>query len=169
MNNDAPRATGVLDADSTLHFRRVLPLSREEAWAAITDSDRTARWFGAWRAEQIPGPIVVTMTAEEGSPDAPGEITEVEPLDHYVMVSDVGGDQWVLTVGIEASDGEGDRTTVTLSHPVSDPEQAAMIGPGWDFYLDRLVAAETGGDVDAISFEPDYVPALCEYYRGLYA
>ena len=39
------------------------------------------------------------------------------------------------------------------------------MGPGWEYYLDRLVAAETGGDLAAIDFERDYYPAMAEYYR----
>jgi hypothetical protein len=51
---------------------------------------------------------------------------------------------------------------------MSDPTVAADVGPGWDYYLDRLVAAETGGDVAAIDFT-DYHPADCEYYRSLFS
>ena len=43
---------------------------------------------------------------------------------------------------------------------------AESVGPGWEFYLDRLVAAETGGDVAAIDFERDYYPAMVEHYRA---
>ena len=43
-----------------------------------------------------------------------------------------------------------------------------MIGPGWEFYLDRRVAARTGADVAAIAFEPDYVPGRCDHFRALY-
>jgi hypothetical protein len=39
------------------------------------------------------------------------------------------------------------------------------VGPGWEYYLDRLVAAETGGDVAAIDFDRDYYPAMQEHYR----
>ena len=44
---------------------------------------------------------------------------------------------------------------------------AAGVGPGWEYYLDRLVAAETGGDVAAIDFD-DYHPAQSDYYRALF-
>lgn len=165
----APTASGTRDADSTLHFRRVLPLSREEAWAAITASDRTARWFGPWSGEKVPGPITVTMLSEESAPAMPGEILEVQQLEHYVLRTGPDESPWVITMSLESDDAEGDSTTVTLSQQVTDPEEAAMIGPGWDFYLDRLVAAEAGQDPEAITFEPAYIPGLCDHYRGLYA
>jgi hypothetical protein len=40
------------------------------------------------------------------------------------------------------------------------------MGPGWEYYLDRLVAAETGGDPAAVDFERDYYPAMEEHYRA---
>jgi len=42
---------------------------------------------------------------------------------------------------------------------------AESVGPGWDYYLDRLVAAETGGDLTAIDFD-DYYPAFAAHYRA---
>jgi len=30
----------------------------------------------------------------------------------------------------------------------------ASVGPGWDYYLDRLVTAYDGGDVAQVAFEP---------------
>ena len=45
---------------------------------------------------------------------------------------------------------------------------ATDVGPGWDYYLDRLVAAETGGDVVAVDFA-EYHPADADHYRGLFS
>ena len=45
---------------------------------------------------------------------------------------------------------------------------AAGVGPGWEYYLDRLVAAETGADVAAIDFD-DYYPAQSDHYRAMFA
>lgn len=168
MTPTTPAPSGHRAADDTLTFRRVLPLALEEAWAAITDSDRTARWFGPWSGAEVPGPITVTMLSEDGAPAMPGEVTEVVSMDHYVLRTGPEESSWVITMSVEADDAEGDSTAVTLSQQVTDPEEAAMIGPGWDYYLDRLVAAETGQDPDAITFEPAYIPGLCEHYRGLY-
>jgi hypothetical protein len=56
------------------------------------------------------------------------------------------------------------RTVLTFTQPQIDPVEAESVGPGWEYYLDRLVAAETGGDVAAIDFERDYYPAMAEHY-----
>ena len=57
---------------------------------------------------------------------------------------------------------------VGLMGEVADATLAEGVGPGWDYYLDRLVAAETGddlaADLAAIDFD-DYFPALSEHYR----
>ena len=44
----------------------------------------------------------------------------------------------------------------------TDPDVAASVGPGWDSYLDRLVAAETGQPVNSIDFD-DYYPGLSDH------
>ena len=42
------------------------------------------------------------------------------------------------------------------------------MGAGWEYYLDRLVAAETGDDVGAVDFDRDYYPAMAAHFRGLF-
>lgn len=73
---------------------------------------------------------------------------------------------WVVALDVTA---DGDGSVVTLTQDTDDAELAASVGPGWEYYLDRLVAAREGRDVEAIAFEPDYVPGLSEHYRALLA
>ncbi|MGS0686750.1 hypothetical protein ACVBEQ_16665 [Nakamurella sp. GG22] len=59
------------------------------------------------------------------------------------------------------------RRNTAYLHPARfRPGRGGELGPGWEYYLDRLVAAETGGDVAGIDFDRDYYPAMVEYYRG---
>lgn len=161
----SPTATGRRHGDGTMSFRRPLPLTVEETWAAITDPQRTARWFGPWSGDPSAGPIVVTMTAEEGSPDMPATVLEARRSERLRLQAGEGPDAWVLTLTVESAP-EG--SAVTLIQVIEDPQTASSIGPGWDYYLDRLVAAETGGDVAAIEFDPDYYPGLGDAYRALF-
>lgn len=85
----------------------------EEVWAAISESELTARWFGTF---------------------------EVEPT----------------TAG----------SSLTLSHLVTDPSSIENVGPGWEYYLDRLAAALGGTDPDHVDWE-DYYPAMQPYYLAL--
>jgi hypothetical protein len=56
-------------------------------------------------------------------------------------------------------------TTLTFAQEVGDAVLAESVGPGWDYYLDRMVAAETGDDLGSIDFD-DYYPVLAEHYRA---
>ena len=103
------------------------------------------------------------MTFEGQEP--PGdemEIRECAPPRRLAVTSQVGEQRWYLDVDLTEADGV---TTLAFSQPDVDPEDALSVGPGWEFYLDRLVAAETGGDLAAIDFERDYYPAMAEHYR----
>ena len=57
---------------------------------------------------------------------------------------------WHLDLHLAEEDG---ITTLTFTQPGIDPVEAESVGPGWEYYLDRLVAAETDGDVGAIDFD----------------
>lgn len=145
-------------------IERVLDLSPGEAWDALTASERTARWIGPWSGDPSSGPIDLTMTAEEGSPSMPLRIDECEAPVRAAVSAGEGDDVWTLFGEVRPADEGG--SVIALSQLIDDPEKASAVGPGWEFYLDRLVAAETGGDPDAIDFD-DYYPSMADYYRAL--
>ena len=66
-----------------------------------------------------------------------------------------------------SSTEHGGTTTLTFSQSVPDAEMAAGIGPGWEYYLDRLVAAETGADVAAIDFATT-TRGQSDHYRAMF-
>ena len=157
-----PRASGYLAPSGAVVFPRRLPLSREEAWAAVTDPARTARWIGSWSGDPASGTVEMTMSAEEGSPAETVGVLRCEAPN--LVVVRIGPDGWVVTVRIE---GDDDEVTISLEQDIADADAASGIGPGWDFYLDRLVEAEAGRDPEALRFSPDYHPALADHYRAL--
>jgi hypothetical protein len=69
---------------------------------------------------------------------------------------------WVWQVDLAESEGV---TTLTFAQEVVDVTLAESVGPGWDYYLDRLVAAEAGEDLGAIDFDA-YFPAMTGHYRA---
>jgi hypothetical protein len=77
------------------------------------------------------------------------------------VTSQVGEQRWYLDVDLSEADGV---TTLTFSQPDADQVDAPSVGAGWEYYLDRLVAAETGGDPASVDFERDYYPAMAEHY-----
>lgn len=157
-----PRASGYLAPSGAVVFPLRLPLSRDDAWAAVTDPARTARWIGAWSGDPASGTVEMTMSAEEGSPAESVAVLRCEAPD--LVVVRIGPDGWVITVRIE---GDDDEVTISLEQDIADADAASDIGPGWDFYLDRLVEAEAGRDPEALRFSPDYHPALADHYRAL--
>ena len=157
-----PRASGYLAPSGAVVFPRRLPMSRDQAWAAVTDPARTARWIGSWSGDPASGTVDMTMSAEEGSPAETVEVLRCEAPN--LVVVRIGPDGWVVTVRIE---GDDDEVTISLEQDIADAESASDIGPGWDFYLDRLVEAEAGRDPEALRFSPDYHPALADHYRAL--
>jgi len=159
--------TGRIEKDGD---RRTLVLVREfnapieDVWAAVTEPERLERWIGTWAGDPASGEVVFRMTAEaEDAPEAPMEIRECEPPHTLRVTSRWGANTWHLEVNLVESDGV---TTLTFVQPDLDLDDAESVGPGWEYYLDRLVATQTGADLSAIDFDRDYYPAMAEYYRA---
>lgn len=164
---EAPAVTGERTATGIAIPRR-LDMGPEEAWAWITRSERTAAWFGPWSGDPASGEVTVQLLAEEGAPTSTSRIIACEAPRRLVVGTGPG---WEVALEIRplADADEDGPVVLTLSQDMDDPEMAAMVGPGWEFYLDRLVAAIDGRDTSAIAFEPAYVPGMSEHYRQLLA
>lgn len=166
-----PAPSGVLRPDGIMCFTRRLLLSREDAWRLLTEPEQTERWIGPWEGDPATGVVALTMTSEEPGP--PSQINIRECVAPARLVLDTGEPmRWELAVTIDADPEHPDdaaRCVLALEQEIPDAEMASMVGPGWDFYLDRLVAVATGVDPGAITFEPDYLPGMADAYRALYA
>ena len=86
-----------------------------------------------------------------------------EPPHRLHVTSEVGDEVWLLDVDLTHDAGV---TTLTLSQPGVTADQAAGVGPGWEYYLDRMVDAETGADPAQRDFERDYYPAMSDHYTA---
>lgn len=140
---------------NVLTFRRVYPDPPETVWAAITESDRVARWFGSFTGDARPGrdvQFVITAAEDAGGPPSTVRIDECEPPRRLrVRISDDGGGEpWEISVDLEpAPEGTvlGFRQVLPAGFSPSD------VGPGWHWYLDRLGAHLAG---EAFPAWPDY-------------
>ena len=164
-----PTATGRReDRDGTAYvvFDRTFRAPIADVWAAVTEPERLERWIGTWSGDPASGSVEFRMTAE--SEDAPEEtivIDECREPTRLVMRSarpDDHAEQWTWQLDLREADG---LTTLTFAQEVIDVTLAESVGPGWDYYLDRMMAAESGGDLAAIDFD-DYYPAFAAYYRA---
>ncbi len=168
MNTIGPTATGRRDdRDGTAYvvFERTFQAPIADVWAAVTEPERLVRWIGTWAGDPASGEIAFRMTAE--ADDAPEEkvlIDECEAPSRLVMRSarpDDHSQLWTWQLDLREADGV---TTLTFAQEVCDLTLAESVGPGWDYYLDRMVAAEAGADLAAIDFD-DYYPAFAAHYR----
>jgi uncharacterized protein YndB with AHSA1/START domain len=144
----------------------------DDVWAAITEPDRLARWIGTWTGDPASGSVSFRMLFE-GDEAAAEEIYAIDECTaprRLVLTSTMRYDEntpatWHLELDLAEQDGV---TTLTFAQSLPDTTWAENIGPGWEYYLDRLVAAETGGDPAVIDFG-DYYPALSEPYAREFA
>ena len=143
-----------------LEYERVVAAPVGLVWAALTDPDRLACWFGRWTGDPATGTVqLVPLEAPDGEPglvrihacEAPSRL-EVE------LASPDG--PWPLTVNLT---GDCGGTELRFVHELAEPYDATSIGPGWQYYLDRLDAVVAGRPVPD-SWE-DYHPALVPAYR----
>ncbi|HWC07694.1 MAG TPA: SRPBCC family protein [Solirubrobacterales bacterium] len=161
----SPQPSGKLRATEggrDLVLARSFAAGIEEIWAELTESERTAGWFGPWSGDGEPGgTISVRMSFEQGEPEMAMSIDACEHPCHLALHSEDEHGSWHLEV--ELSDAGG-TTTLELTHHLDEQAQPGMIGPGWEYYLDMLVAAHAGQPLP--SFD-DYFPAQQAYYESL--
>ena len=146
-------------------FTRRFDAPIDDVWAAVTEPDRMARWIGTWTGDPASGRVDFFMTAEgEDVAPEPCVIEVCDPPRQLVVTTvDADGQTWRMRLELTETD---EMTILAFGQMLTDPDLAASVGPGWEYYLDRLVAAETGRDVTDIAFD-DYYPALSDHYRSL--
>lgn len=146
----------------TIQIQRTLEHPPEDVWGYLTDPG-LLRWYGTYTGDPASGSVQLAMVE---APDQPGECAiEVceRPSRLHVTLKDPRGSEWRLRLSLDQAVEEA-GTDLIFRQPVSGFEdQAGDVGPGWEYYLDRLAVALDGGDVDSVDFA-DYYPAQKEHY-----
>lgn len=161
MTASEPTGQLVPGADGhDLVITRTLPGSVQDSWASITEPQRTERWIGRWEGTGALGETVkLQLGFEETSPWADVKITECEaPHRLRVLTLDESG-SWDLSLELA---GIGERSELRFVMHRVDPSSIGEIGPGWEFYLDQLVASISGSPLPNFS---DYFPAQQDYFE----
>jgi uncharacterized protein YndB with AHSA1/START domain len=152
------------DAGRDLVLVRTFAAPIEDVWASLTEPERMVRWYGTMDGEPGPGrTVMVTMTAEEEAVPEPARILECDPPRSFVV--DLGDQDpaWRVSVQLEEHDGV---TTMTFVHALADDVDATDVGPGWEYYADRLASAMGGGPMP--DWEADgYQDALGPHYAAV--
>jgi uncharacterized protein YndB with AHSA1/START domain len=136
----------------------------EDVWASITESERTARWWGPWTGEPGAGRTIrYTMAFEAEGPASEMLIEACEPPRHLAVraINDYG--DWRLEAHLSESDGV---TEMRFTQHLDDKTNIGDVGPGWEYYLDNLVASRTGDKMPDFN---DYYPSQKQYYLDLAA
>lgn len=136
----------------------------EDVWASVTEPERTARWFGPWYGEGGVGRrIRYRMVFEEGGAEMePMEMT-IEACDapkHLALSSEGDHGSFFLELHLSEADGV---TELRFTHHMRAEGDVGAFGPGWEYYLDNLVASREGGRMPHFT---DYYPSQSEYFRA---
>ncbi len=149
-----------------LIYERHLAAPIEVVWATLTDSERTARWYGSWTGTPGAGnTIQVTWTAEEGQPTEKMTIVACESP-RLLTLSGGQDPEFPFVTTVELWD-EGEGTRLEFRQPMWGEANPAMLGTGWEFYLDRLTGALAGDE--ELPIWDDRYAALQPHYEELAA
>src|ERR687893_1858363 len=133
----------------------------EDVWASITESERTARWFASWTGDAGPGKVIRYKLAFEGdAPEADMTIEACEAPSHLAVSTVDEYGSWRLEAWLSESDG---TTELRFVHHLDPGANVGEVGPGWEYYLDMIIASRDG--TPPPDFD-DYYPAQSAHYEA---
>lgn len=132
----------------SLHYRRAFLRPRADVWAALTDPRQLGRWYGTYTGDPASGRVQLTMVDDHDDAVTDVRIVRCTPLDGFVV--DIDG--WLLEAALRSV---GRVTTLEFTHRHVPRSEAGEIGPGWQYYLDRLDAVLGGARAPVWRDYPD--------------
>jgi uncharacterized protein YndB with AHSA1/START domain len=155
-----PPTAQLFGTDLTL--TRTFRAPADDVWSSITDPVRTARWFGPWEGDAAPGhTIKVQMAYEDPAGWMDMRIDACEPPRRLALSARDESGNWLIELLLAERDG---ITELRFVQHLDTTDGIGEIGPGWEYYLDMLVASRDG--TPQPSFD-DYYPAMQGYFEGL--
>jgi uncharacterized protein YndB with AHSA1/START domain len=147
-----------------LQLSRTFRAPIDDVWTSVTEPERTARWIGPWEGEGTPGnDITLKMIYEDQSQGSAIHlhIDACEAPRLLAVSADDDHGTWRIELRLTQT---GDTTELQLVHLLESTDGLGEAGPGWEYYLDMLVAAEAGTEQPTFD---DYYPSQKPYYEGL--
>ncbi|WP_151526847.1 SRPBCC domain-containing protein [Serinicoccus kebangsaanensis] len=154
-------APETIDGQQHLVLTRTFTAPVQDVWAAITESERLGRWFGTWTGDPASGRVEVSWAYEDEAGSEPYviEVCE-EPTRLRVHNESDDADQvWTLDLRLAEEDGV---TTLRFAQVLTDPALVVDVGPGWEYYLDRLTDTVRTGEVATTTWD-GYLALGTEY------
>jgi uncharacterized protein YndB with AHSA1/START domain len=156
----SPTPTGRLFGDD-LVLTRTFRAPIADVWASVTESERTARWFGPWEGDAAPGrTIKVQMIQEEGKPWMDMTVDACEPPRRLAISAGDEPERWHLELQLAETAGV---TELRFIQHLTGTEGVGEVGPGWEFYLDALVSSRDNGPAPDFG---DYYPSMKEHFEA---
>ena len=155
-----PKPTGRLRGND-LVLNRTFRAPIDDVWTSVTRSESTARWFGPWEPTGDDKKIRIQMAFEEGKPWLDGTIEHCEAPHHLAVRTKSAYGEKLLSMTLSESAG---TTTLEFVHHQVNRKAIGELGPGWEYYLDNLVAAREGNSPPKFD---TYYPAQKEHYTAL--
>lgn len=125
-----------------LEFVRTFPDPIDRVWEALTESAELEGWFGTWSGDPTTG--VIQLHFREAPEPGPVEIKECDPPQRLAIILPSPDGPWPLTLDLEATET---GTELRFVHQLTEPFDATAVGPGWQYYLDRLGAHIAGTEI----------------------
>jgi uncharacterized protein YndB with AHSA1/START domain len=149
------KPTGWIEGEDLVLTRRFeAPI--QDVWASITKSESTARWYGSWTGTPGPGnTIKIKMVFEKDGPESVAHIDACDPPRRLALTTK-GAYGVKLDITLTQTDSV---TELRFVHHLTDRKLARDFGPGWEYYLDNLVAARAS----------EKLPTFDEYYPSMQA
>lgn len=144
-----------------LVLTRTFAASVDDVWAAITEPERLGRWFGTWTGDPATGQVRVRWDFEEEMADETYAIDACE-APHHLRLHNVNEDPsqvWTLDLRLREEAG---RTVLDFAQVLNPQLPVTDVGPGWEYYLDRLADSITTGEVSTVGWN-GYLDMAPEY------
>lgn len=153
------------DGQDHLVLTRTFTAPVEDVWAAVTESERLGRWFGTWTGDPATGQVRVRWDFEDEVADEVYVIDACEAPHHLRLHnrSDDPTQVWTLDLRLREEDG---RTVLDFAQVMSPGLPVTDVGPGWEYYLDRLADSVRTGAVSTVGWDgyldlaPEYAAAF---------
>ncbi|GAA1495753.1 hypothetical protein [Paeniglutamicibacter kerguelensis] len=132
-----------------------------DIWEASTTAEGLRSWVGILRGNADSSDLRFAFL-EEGLETAAGSVNiqHCRPPYNFLVTVETEQGAWHLGLGLSRRPG---TKKITFIHDLGPSDDPSTIGPGWEYYLQRLLVHLAGGDVESVKWD-DYYPALAPAY-----